>query len=170
MSPDSPSTLPVPQKKRCLALTKAGRPCRAWALAGSQDRFGVPLCATHAGQATVTQPAEETERALYGHFFRPADLQALDAVLAGPAGATTLAAEIEVARVFMRRVLEVLEEMAAQDPAAVLRQGKLLLEVLRTIARLVRDQQAMAPPAGDPIMEAIGLALDEISEEWGIRL
>lgn len=74
---------------------------------------GGQLCAAHAGQATVTQPSEETDRALYGQFFRPADLQALDALLATTAGATSLAAEIEVARVFLRRVLEVLEEMAA---------------------------------------------------------
>jgi hypothetical protein len=170
MSPDSPSALPAPQKKRCLALTKSGRPCRAWALAGSQARFGVPLCGVHAGQATVIQPAEETERALYGHFFRAADRQALDAILATPAGAMTLAAEIEVARVFLRRILAVLDAMAAQDPAALLQQGKLLLDVLRTIAGLVRDQQALAPPTGDPLMEVLGLALDNLSEEWGVDL
>lgn len=52
----------------------------------------------------------------------------------------------------------------------MLQQGRLLLDVLRTIARLVRDQQAMAPPQEDSFMAVMNEALDSISAEWGIRL
>jgi hypothetical protein len=59
---------------------------------------------------------------------------------------------------------------AARDPAALLHLAPLFLDALRTIARLVCDQHAMAPPTGDPVMETLGLALDELSDEWWVDL
>jgi hypothetical protein len=172
MSPRSQHQLPPP-RGRCLALKQDGQPCGAWATHDSMARFGVPFCAAHAREAAAElAPAAlgATGRPLYGEFFRPAELQALDAILQAASDAPSLAAEIEAARVLLRRLLALLDDPAAPSPDTLLRVAPLFLATLRTIARLVRDQQAMAPAARDTFMEVLGEALDEISEEWGIRL
>jgi hypothetical protein len=38
------------------------------------------------------------------------------------------------------------------------------------LGRLLRDQQALSDPAADELSQAIDLALDELSTEWGVEL
>ena len=167
---------------RCQALTRAGRACRAWAQKGSRERYGRPLCYVHAqseGAGTDLQPAGDaapTEaelrlhdhpwRALYGDAFFPAELAALD-ILADSAEGLSPTAEIEAARVLLRRLLAF---MATAPPAESARLAPSALDAMRTIGRLMRDKQALAAGKEDQWQVAIFEVLDELGEEWGIEL
>jgi hypothetical protein len=196
-------------KVRCAQLTRAGRPCRGWAVRGSDP----PTCPSHLsarsgaraqGQARPIDlgtrsprevPAEEeaAERAGSGaatatgqvsanrqpevpgepvrSFYTPALSRQELADLLAYAAEMTLGDEIACARAALRRTLEFL----SQGPDAVseshyLRAVGLVLQGTRTIAQLLRDQQAMGGSVSDQLRAIFDAALDELSEEWGIEL
>jgi len=129
-----------PAGRRCLARTKAGEPCRNWALPDSQAQFGLPLCAAHARRAAKAGHPKSAAIRLYGDYFAPADLVAH------------------------------ISAQPPQDSAETARLTHLILDNLRTIARLVRDHHAITPPGPDPFMATLGIALDQLGEEWSVKL
>ena len=78
---------------RCTHITKAGRPCKAWAVCGSDP----PACASHL-KASVEDPG------FYSHTFTDDEL----ADLVHYAAELTLDDEIACTRVAVRRTLEFL--------------------------------------------------------------
>ena len=165
-------------KQRCMALTKAGSPCRAWATAGSGARSGRPLCRAHAAAAqpmNVTAPkgmvVPEGSRAgasglrqLYGIPFDEEEVAALEALATGRSGADSLAAEVELARVVLRRLLARMGE-----PGALLETAPAVLLATRTVARLLRQRQALGA-SGDEQGRIMDEALDIVSEKLGVDL
>ncbi|NLF66102.1 MAG: hypothetical protein GX579_16035 [Chloroflexi bacterium] len=168
MFPDPPPAPPA--GRRCLARTKAGEPCRNWALPDSQAQFGLPLCAAHARRAAKAGHPKSAAIRLYGDYFAPADLVALSAFLDEASGQLSLAPEIDTARVLLRHLLAHISAQPPQDSAETARLTHLILDNLRTIARLVRDHHAITPPGPDPFMATLGIALDQLGEEWSVKL
>jgi hypothetical protein len=170
MSPDLQSPNPAPLTPRCASLTKGGKPCRNWALPDSHERYGRPLCRVHLPSPGASATVLASHRQLYGAYFTPADVDALDAFLEIASNGQSLAPEIETGRVLLRHILEQMRATPSLANPELARLTTLALDALRTIARLVRDQYAITPEGQDQLMEAIGLALDDISAEWGIKL
>ena len=166
--------------QRCAEVTKAGSPCRAWAMAESVALYGRPLCRAHAAageRKDVMAPALAGElvpegswagahgrRQLYGVYFDEEEVAALEALADEPGDAGTLTAEVEVARVVLRRLLALMGE-----PGALLETAPAVLLAARTVARLLRDRQALGA-SGDEQGRIMAEALDIVSEEWGVDL
>jgi hypothetical protein len=50
------------------------------------------------------------------------------------------------------------------------RLAALAFQGARTVARLLRDNHAMGNQPSSELMAALDMALDELSEEWGVEL
>ena len=177
-------------KVSCSFTTRAGRPCRAWAMRGTDP----PACSSHlrshAGKGAEEQAcsrhsgasrrgeagdgyllAEVDEEMLEPGFYDQAlsDKELTDLVIY--AAEQSLDDEIACTRIAVRRTLEFLTErpdsMSERD---FLRAAGLVFQGARTIARLLREQQALTGGSGDRLQAIFGAALDGLSEEWGIEL
>lgn len=194
-----------PSKVRCTKLTKAGRPCRRWAVRGSEP----PTCSSHrvaASQGDVVEQAGSSHRGAVsegdaleqaGSSHRGAVSQgdALEQVSEGGGRASedgfysqmlspdeladvvayaaelTLADEIACTRVAVRRTLEFLSQgRGSLSESDYLRAAGLVFQGARTMARLLRDQQALLGDSTDRLTSIFDAALDGLSEEWGIEL
>jgi hypothetical protein len=133
-------------KRPCTATTRAGRPCRAWAVRGSDP----PRCAAHATAAGSSHASHA--------------LALCRDELAHP----TLDGEITIARDMLRRLVETLRDGTSGGELVQLAQT--CFAGTRTVAGLLRDKRALSGGAADGLMGAIGQALDELSTEWGVDL
>ena len=178
-------------KVRCTHLTRAGRPCRGWAVRGSDP----PTCPSHFAAPTpddapervcsgppavsdlTCSPPSDSEQATAGladsveSFYTPALSRRELADLVTYAAEMTLADEIACARAAVRRTLEFL----SQGPDVVsesnyLRAVGLVHQGTRTIARLLRDQESLGGSVSDQLQAILYAALDELGEEWGVEL
>jgi hypothetical protein len=132
-------------KRPCRATTRAGRPCQAWAVRGSDP----PRCAAHA-PAGGASPS----------FYEPSPDD--------EAGEATLNGEIAIARAMVRRLLEAVQNGTPSGELVQLAQT--CFAGTRAVAGLLRDKRALSGGAADGLMGAIGQALDELSTEWGVDL
>ncbi len=158
---------PHPSRK-CSHTTTAGKPCRAWAIRGSQP----PLCAAHAGRTkSAGAPPANLNRRQHGFYSTSLDPAEI-ADLVTFADDLSLNDEIAVARVILRRVMGHLQHPDLQHIAIddLARLSSLILAGTRTVARLLRDQRALSGDAADGFAGAIAQALDELSTEIGIQL
>ncbi len=143
--------------RKCTATTRRGAPCRCWATRGSNP----PLCSAHAagaaeGQAEatpglyvpVTLPQELT------HSLRQANLN--------------LDEEIALARLCLLRVAEALKANGTLTPEQRIRLASLIFRGASTIARLLRDRQAVSGEPADSLTFALGQAVDEVANELGV--
>lgn len=155
-------------KVRCSAVTKAGKPCRAWAIVGSNP----PLCSAHSGRnvGAGAPPGNQNARrhGFYSQRLTPEEIAALVSL----AENHSLDDEIAVARIYLKRLLEYLEhedfqQLSVEDMAAL---GPLVLKSTTTIAALLKTQRALSGEAADGISGAIAQALAELGNEWGIDL
>jgi hypothetical protein len=156
--------------RKCSATTAADKPCRAWAIHGSDP----PLCSAHAGRNTgAGAPPGNTNRQAHG-FYASTLSEAELADLVAFSDDLTLDDEIACARVILRRLMHHLDlDPDADRPPDVddlHKLANLALSATRTIARLLRDQRAISGDAADGIAGAIGQALDELATEWGLDL
>jgi len=178
-------------KVRCTHLTRAGRPCRGWAVRGSDP----PACPGHFHPHAPDESAEKvrpsTQTVPDQACSHPPDLKQVAPEIAEPAESfytpvlsrqeladlvtyaaeMTLADEIACARAAVRRTLEFL----SRGPDAVsesnyLRAVGLVHQGTRAIAQLLRDQQALGGSVSDQLQAIIDAALDDLSEEWGVDL
>ena len=165
---------PPARNVRCSQITRAGKPCKAWALPNTDP----PLCFAHSGQAGAP-PANQNaaQHGFYSSVLRPEEL----ADLVTYADDLSLDDEIACARVALRRILTLLnaDSLATfEDPDQkttlstedYCRLAGLALQGVRTIARLLRDKRALSGDAADGLVGAIGTALTEIGTELGIDL
>jgi hypothetical protein len=154
-----------PSARRCSALTPEGQPCRAWAVRGSDP----PLCSAHGGHnvGAGAPPGNQNRRThgFYATAFDPGEVaSALD-----PDGFFHLDGEIACARIALRRVLAYLTRDDL-SPLVYVKVASLAFQGARTVARLLRDNQALGGQRVDELQAAIDSALDELGAQWGIDL
>ena len=167
-----------PNKARC---THPG--CRAWAVRNSNP----PLCAAHGGRAASPEPRRRGGGAPLGnqnartHGFYASTLdpqERADLDDAGDlAGATSLDAEIIIARIALRRLLHIFhsgttpgpdpQPLTAQDYVNVI---GLAFRGCGTLSRLLRARKDLGGEGLDALQAVIDEVLDDLSEEWGRQL
>jgi hypothetical protein len=164
--PKPPSRKPVAREsRRCSHLTRAGQPCRAWAVHGTDP----PACSAHAKRTQGAGAPEGNQNARkHGFYARTLSPDELADLLAD--ADLNLSAEIVCARVALRRVLEFLSSHHGDlSSADQVRAWGLVFHGARTVARLLRDLHALGGDI-DRFAEVTGQALDKLSDEWGIPL
>jgi len=166
-----PATVP------CSFTTKTGRPCRARAVRGSEP----PACSSHsrassggnargqarAGRLLSAAGEDALEAGFYDHTL--SDEELADLVIY--ATDLTLDDEIACTRIAVRRTLEFLNQRPGSlSETEYLRAAGLVFQGARTIARLLREQQALSGGSDSRLQAIFDAALDGLSEEWGIEL
>ena len=171
----------------CSFTTKAGQPCKAWAVHGSDP----PACSSHQranpglydGERASSRRGgwEEAwpdnlrpsldgqipEAGFYRNTLSDEELADLVVYAAG----LTLDDEIACTRMAVRRTLELLQERSdSMSEAEYLRATGLVFQGARTIARLLREQKALTGGEDSRLQAIIDAALDGLSEDLGIEL
>ena len=148
--------------RKCSHRTRSGRPCRAWAVHGTDP----PACSAHA-----RVPSDSLLPGISGFYTPVLEPEEL-ADLVACSDDMTLDDEIACARIALRRILSVLvkPDIADTDPGLVARLAGLAFRGTRPVARLLRDQRALSGGAAEGLSGAIAQALDELGTEWGLEL
>jgi hypothetical protein len=159
------NTMPRNPNKRNCAVPG----CNAWAMRESDP----PRCAPHSGK--VAAPEGNQNRLVHGLYataVRPDERDAFEA----HAGDATLAAEIAITRIALRRIFGMLltgetpgdnpRPLDAQDLARYI---SLAFRGAGTISRLLRANHAVGGGASD-IPQAIESALDALGDRWDLEL
>lgn len=143
-------------KVACSATTRAGNPCKAWAIHNSNP----PLCSAHSGRAGA--PPGNQNR--YTHGFYSQSFKATEvADLVAHATNTTLEDELAVTRVLVQRYMAFLnrEEAKVYDYSSI---APHVFAGVRTIALLLR--QIENQQSGGPWDEI----LDQMSDVLNLNL
>jgi hypothetical protein len=138
--------------RRCGASRKDGRPCRAWAVRGSEPA----RCASHLGQPLREQEAEKPEA---GDFYESAYEVREAADLLYKAAEKELKGELRITRVALRRALEQLRQEL--QPSEYARLIELIFKGAHTVADILRIQRSLS---GDEELfpPEIGEAIDYV--------
>lgn len=139
--------------RRCSALRKDGRPCRAWAVRGSDPA----LCANHL----------DREPEASGFYERSYSIEEAADLLYKTAE-KDLKEELGVTRVTLRRALEQMQQEL--DAAEYARLIELIFRGAHTIADIMRAQNSLSGGGEDFVPPVIGEVLTEIGNERGIEL
>ena len=115
-----------------------------------------------------SNPGEHArEPGFYGHTL--SDEELADLVIY--AAELSLDDEIACTRIAVRRTLEFLgQRPGSLSESEYLRAAGLVFQGTRTIARLLREQQALSGGSDNRFQTIMDAALDGLSEEWGIEL
>ena len=152
-----------PDRRRCSATTRSGEPCRRWAARDSNP----PLCAAHGGCGHPAAGPARGEAGASPGFYHPALLpEELEPSLRQ--SKLSLDEEIALARVCLLRVAEALTANGSLTPEQRIRLAALIFRGVSTVARLLRDRQAVAGDAGDSLSSAIDQAVDEVMSGLGV--
>jgi hypothetical protein len=136
--------------RRCSATCANGKPCRAWALRGSEPA----LCAAHSGK--VGAPPGNKNAQTHGFYSRPArQVESLDDVIQG-------------LQEKLGHLLAMMDE--TDDPEQLMRAFALYGQGASRLGRLLRDQQALSGKAADDILDALAKALEAVRTELGVDL
>ena len=143
----------------CSRPTKAGNPCRAWSVAGTDP----PTCAAHLPRTK----APPRDHGFYSTAVEPDEL----ADLVSYAADMTIDDEIAVVRVALRRALSALNSPDPDSDVSFAldsfgRLAAVIFSGASTVARLLRARRALSGDAADGIAGAISQALDELSTDW----
>lgn len=153
--------------RQCSATTKAGSRCQAWSLRDADP----PLCSAHAGRNVgAGAPAGNQNARKHGFYSDAITVEELRRIVKYAEERPSLRQEIDVFRVYLRRLFLYLtegDEPTRQDLVTV---GKLIVSTGRTIARMARDERALSGDSSDGLNAAIAQALDELGTEWGLPL
>ena len=135
------SSAPPPPSRRCMAATANGRPCRAWAVKGDD------YCSVHRGPVhpSPARPAPDSPGR---------KLETLDDLVAA------MFAKLSLTSAWLDR---------AENLGDFLRGLAVYGRYSANLATLLREKRSQGKPA-DALMAALGQALDELSEEYGIKL
>jgi hypothetical protein len=140
--------------RRCTALTRAGQPCRAWAVAGS-DR-----CAAHSGK--VGAPKGNKNRETHGFYAKAVDnLETIDDVVKD-----ALRRQTQLSQFIDQVVAEGKENIAEELIKLLALHG----QNASRIGRLMRDRKIVDSDDVDRLLDLLGPALDELASELGIEL
>jgi len=137
-------------------ITGKGKPCKAWAVRGSDP----PRCVAHGGSAgRVGAPPGSKNALKHGAYSEPDEqLIDLDDVIA------------DCKRRFVRLgayIDEHVADLEVSDYRALL---ALHGQLASRISRLERDLQKMGGGEASDFMQVIGEALDRLSKDWGVKL
>lgn len=153
-----------PNKRNCTVPS-----CNAWAMRASEP----PRCAPHSGRTGA--PEGNQNRLIHGFYATAVHPDEQDD-LAAHAGDATLASEIAITRIALRRIFGMLvtgetpgdnpRPLDAQDYA---RYVGLAFQGAGAISRLLRANLAVGGQSSD-IPRAIESALDKLGDQWGIEL
>ena len=145
-----------PGKRRCSAVCRNGRPCRAWAVIGSDPA----LCSAHAGRnAGAGAPAGNQNRLKHGLYASTIKLEKIeDPELLAQKG---VAQEMALLRVILLRLSRFLgnEALPLQDIVSIVPPA---VTLVRAIAHLQRQMEDVSID-WDRI-------LDELNEQWEIEV
>lgn len=149
---------------KCSATTRAGRPCNAPAVRGTEP----PLCSAHSGRTAKGsggQKGNQNRRThgFYGRYYTKEEVEALNEYRSDG----TLEDEIALMRVAMRRVIAHMNKI--DDDIMMIMMTKLLMTGGRTLAKMLRDKQVLDGGDGSVLRE-LAEALDELGTEWGIEI
>ena len=160
-------------KRPCTALTSSGRPCRAWAVGGSDP----PRCVAHGGAeeranraaspraapppAVPPTPHQEVERARF--YARDPEAVSIEQTIAGLVDKLARLDDI------IAKYQEARSEPGEPDPYLV-RLFSLYTQASSRLARLLEARQAMRGELDDEITRAIAQALGEVGPELGVDL
>jgi hypothetical protein len=170
--PRTQKTSPTGAPIRCTATTAAGRPCRAWAVRGSDP----PRCSAHrGGQRPVGAPAGNTNALKHGAYASPPDTGLSHDSEAG--SAADLAARIADLNRRADQLAAYLDRLTIGDgtegTTTVQDYAKLVAlqgQLCSRIGRLMRDLQQLQPDDQDFLQECINEALDQASVILGVQL
>ena len=138
--------------RRCSELTKAGEPCRAFAVRGTQR------CAAHSRD--VGAPVGNQNRLTHGFYVRPSPsgkLKNLDGVIDD--------------LIFRQEQLSAyIDEQMAEgiEVDDVLKLMSLQGQIASRLGRLKRDQRALSGESADGMFEMMSKLLDEINTEMNL--
>lgn len=135
--------------RRCSATTKAGEPCKAYAVRGSQ------LCAAHS--RSVGAPAGNQNRLVHGFYAKPE-----------PKPIVTVDEAIASLGRQLTRAEEIMAE--TQDLEAWNRIFALHTQALSRLGRLLRDQRALSGESSDGLLEAVSKLMDEINTMGNLKV
>ena len=141
-------------KTRCTATTRAGRPCRAWAVAGTDP----PRCAPHGGGARPVGAPPNNRNAekhrLYSsqHAVSVGNLSADLADRLGRFGDSIEARADELTLDQLARLLDTYSQAISR------------------LARIRRLEQQLHGAGGDELARAVDWTLDTLSEQWDLQL
>jgi hypothetical protein len=138
--------------RRCGAPRKDGRPCRAWAVRGSEPA----RCASHLGQP---QREEEAEKQEAGDFYESAYDVREAADLLYKTAEKELKGELRITRVALRRALEQLRQEL--QPSEYARLIELIFKGAHTVADILRVQRSL-PGDEELIPPEIAEAIDYV--------
>ena len=145
-------------KKPCTGLTRAGEPCKAWALHDSNP----PLCAIHAKRTVGGAKPGNDNRKKHGFYGTIYTLEEA-ADLVAHALDDSVEDELAITRVAVRRLIEYItqkkDELKPKEMADLM---KTLFSGTSTIGRLMRQQKGNT---GDLIAQA----LSELGDELGVE-
>lgn len=148
--------------RRCSGRRADGKPCRGWALRGSDP----PLCYFHAQKQSRHEEVDAAPASK--SFYSPAYTLAEIADLVGLAMDGSLDDELAATRIAVRRVMEQLQEELTPDEYAHM--ANLIFRGTNTVARLLRIKKSLSKELDEELAVGIGEALDIISGEKGIEL
>lgn len=152
--------------QRCTATTKNGQQCQAYAVRGSSPL----LCSAHSkrnsGAGAPVGNQNAVKHGFYSGQFSAEELSDL----VSQAQDRSLDDEIGLARVVLRRLMKYLDSGEALNVEQIRAIAPVALAGTRTVARLLKDAQALSKGTGDGVADAIAAALDELGDEWGIKL
>jgi hypothetical protein len=153
---------------RCTATTRTGRPCRAWAVKGTDP----PRCASHRRSPSgdggtgnrIGAPPGNTNAQTHGAYTQPPDTSVdLDARIAD------LNRRIEQLSTYIDHAT-----IGPNDGDIDVDQYARLLslhgQLTSRLGRLLRDKQQISPEDDSLLQQAINNALDQASEILGVQL
>jgi hypothetical protein len=157
--------MPQLPSRKCSHTTRAGQPCRAWAVHSTDP----PACSAHAGRTTgAGAPRDNQNARKHGFYARTLSPDEIADLLAD--ANLNLDAEIVCARVALRRVLQFLSSNPGQlSSADQVRALALVFHGARTVARLLRDFHALGGDI-DRLAKITDEVLDDLSAKWKIDL
>ena len=151
--------------RRCTATCADGSPCRAWAVHGTEP----PRCAPHGGgRAPVGAPLGNENARTHG-FYLQHDPPELPEDLSPDACTIDVVIE-DLFRKQMRLSRYIDDRLDDLPPAELVRFCSLHAQTSSRLGKLLRDRDALTDDREDGMSRAIGQALSELGEEWGVDL
>ena len=142
----------LPAPIRCSALTASGKPCKAWAVHGSDP----PLCAPHAGLAGAKKGNQNAVK--HGYYRQSINSTEL-LPLFDEASTVDLDQEAILLRVYIYRLIKYLD-----DPDLTFEQikaaGPLLVSAIRAIAYVKKQLPPREAIDWDASLDRLGQMLD----------
>lgn len=136
--------------RRCSAITKAGEPCRAYAVRGSQ------LCAAHS--RNVGAPKGNQNRRTHGFYSSASNLKSIDDVVGD------LMAKQEQLSAY---IVERSEDIDSEEFVKLL---ALSAQNASRLGRLMRDQRALSGDTADGLLQALNRLKDEVNEAGTLKV